>query len=174
MRRLLPSRLRPTSESVLGRRKVNRKPKLDDPIQLFSLVEVLQTLPNGRKKCRSSELTRTARGICRCKLQQPSEDGRDLPTAGGGCQREDEIEAKDTDLLRANPPSQDTTPDLTALDNLNEAALLHTMGSDTAAATRRRAVLRATTARSLARFALRPTLLHHKMHGRTRSTLVTT
>ena len=109
--------------------KVNRKPKLDDPIQLFSLVEVVQTLPSGRKKCR---VERTYWDEPKASTDpsyssHPAMGGGFLPQ-GGGCQAGDEIEVKDTELLPANPPSQDAAPDLTALDNLNEAALLHTMG----------------------------------------------
>ena len=32
--------------------KVAKKPKLDDPLQLFALVEVIRTLPSGRKVCK--------------------------------------------------------------------------------------------------------------------------
>jgi myosin heavy subunit len=109
--------------------KVNRKPKLDDPIQLFSLVEVVSTLPSGRKKCRVERAywdePKASTDVS--YSSHPKMGGGFLPQ-GGGCQRGDEIEAKETELLRANPPSQDRAPDLTALDNLNEAALLHTMG----------------------------------------------
>ena len=94
--------------------KVARKPKLEDPLQLFSLVEAVETLASGRVKCKVED----------SYYDKPV----DFLPQGGGCKTGETIEAKKDELLNANPPSQDAVPDLTALDNLNEAALLHTIG----------------------------------------------
>ena len=96
--------------------KTARKPKLDDPLQLFALVEVVKTLPSGRKMVR----------VENAYWDQPS--GSAFLPQGGGCANGDELEVLEAELLRANPPSQDMVADLTALENLNEAALLHTIG----------------------------------------------
>ena len=94
--------------------KVAKKPKLDDPLQLFALVEVIRTLPSGRK-------------VCKVEKAYWDEPVNFLPQ-GGGCAAGEELEVIEKELLKANPPSQDMVPDLTALENLNEAALLHTIG----------------------------------------------
>lgn len=98
---------------------VKKKPGLSDPMQLFSLVEVLSSNGTGPE----AELT--------CKVVDSywnKPEGTNYLPQGGGLSEGEEVQIQRKDTLPANPPSQDMVKDLGELDNLHEAGLLHCMG----------------------------------------------
>ena len=93
--------------------KVARKPKLEDPLQLFSLVEAVETLASGRVKCKVED----------SYYDKPV----DFLPQGGGVDVGEVLELTRSEVLPANPKLQDMVMDLSELNNLHEAALLHTV-----------------------------------------------
>ena len=97
--------------------KVAKKPKLGDPLQLFSLCEVSSSEGTGPEAMLTVKVVDSY-------WDKPMNF---LPQGGGPADGE-EIQVMRKEFLPANPERQDRTADLADLDNLNEGALLHTMG----------------------------------------------
>ena len=102
--------------------KVAKKPKLTDPLQLYSLAEVQSSEGTGPE----AQLT--------CKVvdtfyDKPLGEGPLLfLPQGGGLTLGEETQVTRKEFLTANSPLQDMCKDLGDLDNLHEPALLHCMG----------------------------------------------
>ena len=97
--------------------KIAKKPKLTDPLQLYSLAEVASTKRTG------------AEAILTCKVVDTFYDQpRNFLPQGGGYSEGEVVEVPRKETFSANPPHQDMEMDLGNLDNLHEPALLHCMG----------------------------------------------
>eukprot|EP01048_Picozoa_sp_COSAG05_P010495 COSAG05_NODE_928_length_6564_cov_2.265429_1_plen_384_part_10 len=97
--------------------KVAKKPKLTDPVPLYSLCEVEKSDGTG------PEAVLTVKVVETC-YDHPINF---LPQ-GGGVTLGETLEIKRKDFPAANPPHQDMVKDLGELDNMHEPALLHCMG----------------------------------------------
>ena len=97
--------------------KMAKKPKLTDPLQLYSLGEVTKVDGSG------TEANLTIK-IVDSYYDKPMNF---LPQ-GGGYSEGETITLKRGETFAANPPHQDMVQDLGSLDNLHEPALLHCMG----------------------------------------------
>ena len=97
--------------------KITRVSKFDDPLQLFSLVEIVRSDGVGAEAMLTVKVVETY-------YDHPVNF---LPQ-GGGCVLGAELQVKRKDVMPANPRSQDMVADLASLNNLNEGALLHTVG----------------------------------------------
>lgn len=100
--------------------KVKKKPSLSDPLQLFSLAEVVKTEGTGEAAIATVKVVRKY-------YDEPFDPAFILPQ-GGGLEVGETAELSRSELLLANNSRQDLCMDLSDLDNLNEAALLHTIG----------------------------------------------
>jgi hypothetical protein len=85
--------------------KIAKKPKLGDPLQLFSLCEVLKSDGTG------SDAKLTIKVI-----DSYWDKPMNFLPQGGGPKEGEELECLRKDLLPANPASQDKTADLADLD----------------------------------------------------------
>jgi len=97
--------------------KKAKKPKLTDPLELYSLGEVQSSEGTGPE------------AVLKIKIVDTFYDKPEnfLPQ-GGGFSMGEVIEMARKDVFSANPPSQDMEKDLGNLDNLHEPALLYCMG----------------------------------------------
>ena len=97
--------------------KIAKKPKLTDPLQLYSLAEVVSTEGAG------------AEAVLTCKVVDSFYDKpMNFLPQGGGLSEGETTTVVRKESFSANPPHQDTVMDLGDLDNLHEPALLHCMG----------------------------------------------
>lgn len=98
--------------------KVAKKPKLTDPVQLYSLCEVVSSSGSGPEAELTVKVVDTYYDVPMNFLPQ-----------GGGVTLGETLTVKRKDFPAANPPHQDMVMDLGDLDNLHEPALLHCMGT---------------------------------------------
>ena len=97
--------------------KVAKKPKLTDPVQLYSLCEVISSEGQGPEAMLTVKVIDTYYDVPMNFLPQ-----------GGGVTKGEELQILRKDFPAANPPHQDMVMDLGDLENLHEPALLHCMG----------------------------------------------
>ena len=93
--------------------------KLGDPMQLFSLGEVLQSEGSGT----DAKLTVQ---VVDAYYNKPI--GTDFLPQKGGPADGDKVQVQRGDVMPANPASQEFCMDLGELDNLHEAGLLYCLG----------------------------------------------
>ena len=97
--------------------KMAKKPKLTDPLQLYSLGEVQSSKGTGPDAVLSIKIVDSF-------YNKPV----DFLPQGGGYKEGEVLELARKETFAANPPQQDMEMDLGNLDNLHEPALLHCMG----------------------------------------------
>ena len=97
--------------------KIAKKPKLTDPLQLYSLCEVLSSEGIGDDAILTVKV-----------VEKYYDDPVNFLPQGGGVEQGEMVKVARKDLQAANPPTQDMCQDLGDLDNLHEAGLLHCMG----------------------------------------------
>jgi len=97
--------------------KIAKKPKLTDPLQLYSLAEVSSSEGTGDDAVLTVKVVDTY-------YDKPM----DFLPQGGGLTLGEETQVTRKEFLTANSPLQDMCKDLGDLDNLHEPALLHCMG----------------------------------------------
>ena len=90
--------------------KVQKKPKLDDPLQLFSLAEVVKTEGTG------TDAVATVK-VVRKYYDEPFDPSFILPQ-GGGLEVGETKQLPRHDLLVANPSQQDLCMDLSDLEQV--------------------------------------------------------
>ena len=97
--------------------KQPKKPTFTDPLQLFSKVAVARSSGSGQEASLTVKVVETY-------YDHPV----DFLPQGGGVKQGEELQVRRSELMPANPEAQSMAADLANLDNLNEAALLHTVG----------------------------------------------
>ena len=97
--------------------KIAKKPKLTDPLQMYSLAEVVSTEGTGGE------------AVLTCKVVDSFYDKpMNFLPQGGGLSEGETTTVVRKESFAANPPHQDMVKDLGDLDNLHEPALLHCLG----------------------------------------------
>jgi myosin heavy subunit len=96
---------------------VKKKPALTDPVQLYSLCEVVSSEGSGPE------------AVLTVKVVDPYYDNPvDYLPQGGGVKKGETLTVTRENFHAANPPEQDMCMDLGELDNMHEPGLLHCMG----------------------------------------------
>ena len=96
---------------------VKKKPALDDPLQLYSLCEVVTSEGDGPEAVLTVKV-----------VESYYDDPVDFLPQGGGVKKGEILTVTRANFHAANPPEQDMVMDLGELDNMHEPGLLHCMG----------------------------------------------